>query len=83
MWYSRRLPTFLRALRPSAGKTPYRISFWAGLSAWSFLEFWRVPVNQLIRRIPFFVRWPLYYALIILIGFYGKFGSSGFIYQQY
>lgn len=47
------------------------------------LEFWRIPVNQLIRRIPFFVRWPLYYALIILIGFYGQFGSSGFIYQQY
>lgn len=47
------------------------------------LEFWRKPVNRLIRKIPFFVRWPLYYALIIMIGFYGQFGSSGFIYQQY
>lgn len=47
------------------------------------LEYLRIPVNKLIRRVPIFLRWPLYYALVLAIYFFGDFGVSGFVYQAY
>lgn len=76
-------PAFAEQLASAGWKeaVPYLVA--GGALFVDLLEFWRKPVHELIRKIPFFVRWPLYYALILLIGFYGQFGSSGFIYQQY
>ena len=42
-----------------------------------------MPIQSLIRKIPLPLRWPLYYALVLLIVFFGAFGQSSFIYQQY
>ncbi|WP_367925151.1 MBOAT family protein [uncultured Ruthenibacterium sp.] len=47
------------------------------------LESFQIPMQKLIRRIPFPIRWPLYYSLVLLILFFGAFGQSSFIYQQY
>jgi D-alanyl-lipoteichoic acid acyltransferase DltB (MBOAT superfamily) len=47
------------------------------------LEFFEIPMHKLIRRIPLLLRWPLYYALCLGILFFGAFGQSSFIYQQY
>lgn len=47
------------------------------------VESFQIPVQKLIRKIPLLIRWPLYYALILLILFFGAFGQSSFIYQQY
>lgn len=44
---------------------------------------WRGPVSAWFRRQWFFVRWPVYYALCLLLLFFGAFGQSAFIYQQY
>lgn len=44
---------------------------------------WRGPVSEWFRRQWFIVRWPLYYALCLLLLFFGAFGQSAFIYQQY
>ena len=42
-----------------------------------------VPVHRLIRRIPWPLRLVLYYVLAVFILFFGAFGSSGFVYQNY
>ena len=47
------------------------------------LEGFRIPMQTLIRKVPIFIRWPLYYSLVLLILFFGAFGQSSFIYQQY
>ncbi len=47
------------------------------------LESSLIPIHELIRKIPFFLRWPLYYAIILTIYFFGEFGVSGFVYQAY
>lgn len=47
------------------------------------LECFQMPIQSLIRKIPLLLRWPLYYALVLLIVFFGAFGQSSFIYQQY
>ena len=41
------------------------------------------PVAEWIRRRWFFVRWPLYYLLAAALLFFGAFGKSAFIYQNY
>ena len=43
----------------------------------------RGPVAQWIRQRPAALRWPLYYALCLVLLFFGAFGKSAFIYQQY
>lgn len=47
------------------------------------LEFFRIPMHQFIQKIPVYLRWPFYYSLILLILFFGSFGKSSFIYQNY
>lgn len=42
-----------------------------------------IPVNQLIRKVPFPVRLALYYVLVLFILFFGAFGKSGFVYQEF
>lgn len=44
---------------------------------------WRGPVYEWIRRQWFVVRWPLYFILAFAILFFGVFGQSAFIYQNY
>lgn len=44
---------------------------------------WRGPVYKWIRRQCFVVRWVVYYVLSMAILFFGVFGKSMFIYQQY
>lgn len=44
---------------------------------------WRGPVSEWFRRQWLIVRWPVYYALCLLLLFFGAFGQSAFIYQQY
>ncbi len=46
-------------------------------------EFMKIPTNELIRKMPFFLRLPLYYALCMVMYFFGEFGVSGFVYQNY
>ena len=41
------------------------------------------PMHLFVRKIPFFLRWPLYYALILMIGFFGQFGLSAFVYGNF
>lgn len=55
----------------------------AGVLLTNFLEMPQTPVNVTIRKVPIYLRWPLYYLLIAAILFYGAFGQSAFIYQQY
>lgn len=55
----------------------------AGALLTNFLEMPKTPVNVSIRRVPIFLRWPLYYLLTAAILLYGAFGQSAFIYQQY
>ncbi len=43
----------------------------------------RGDVAQWIRRRNFLVRWTLYYLLILAILFFGVFGKSSFIYNNY
>lgn len=43
----------------------------------------RGPVASWVRRQWFFVRWPLYWLLGLALLFFGVFGQSAFIYQQY
>ncbi|MEG1408019.1 MAG: hypothetical protein RSD23_09175, partial [Ruthenibacterium sp.] len=47
------------------------------------MEYVQTPMNKLIRQMPMILRWTLYYALILMIGFFGVFGQSSFIYQKY
>lgn len=42
-----------------------------------------LPLPQRIRSLPFYVRWPVYYALLFAILYWGNFGQSQFIYFQY
>ena len=44
---------------------------------------WRGPVYEWIRKQFFVVRWVLYYGIALAILFFGVFGKSAFIYQQY
>ena len=44
---------------------------------------WRGCVSSWIRRQWFIIRWPIYYALALAILFFGVFGKSAFIYQNY
>ncbi len=46
-------------------------------------EFINMPTNELIRKMPVFLRMPLYYAMCVAIFFWGEFGASGFVYQAY
>ncbi len=46
-------------------------------------EYMQVPTNVLIRKMPFLLRLPLYYSLCMVIYFFGEFGVSGFVYQNY
>ena len=46
-------------------------------------EYLQIPVHVLIRKMPVVLRWPLYYSLLITMYFYGSFGVSAFVYQQY
>ncbi len=41
------------------------------------------PIAALVRTKRFFVRWPIYYALVLLILYLGNFGKSSGIYFQY
>lgn len=41
------------------------------------------PISTWIRQQSWALRWPLYYALALMILFFGAFGQSVFIYQQY
>lgn len=43
----------------------------------------RGPVAQWIRTQRAWVRWPLYYGLCLLLLFFGVFGQSAYIYQQF
>lgn len=45
------------------------------------LEALHSKINEGIRRVAFFVRWPLYYLLILGILFFGEFGKNSFFYQ--
>lgn len=47
------------------------------------LEWPLVPMHKLIRKVPIILRWPLYFALLLTIFFFGEFGVSAFVYQQY
>ena len=47
------------------------------------LECVEEPINILVRKMPFFLRWPLYYALVLMIGFFGQFGLSSFVYGNF
>lgn len=49
----------------------------------NLLETAEQPLNIAIRRVPIWLRWPLYYVLMAAILFYGAFGQSAFIYQAY
>ena len=40
-------------------------------------------VSDWIRKLWFIARWPIYYALCLLLLFFGAFGQSAYIYQQY
>ena len=55
----------------------------AGVLLVEGLEWFEIPMHRLIRKIPIFLRWPLYYALCLGILFFGSFGKSSFIYQNY
>lgn len=55
----------------------------AGVLLTNFMEMPKTPVHVTVRRIPIYLRWPLYYLLLAAILFYGAFGQSAFIYQQY
>lgn len=44
---------------------------------------WRGPVCDWIRRQKAYIRWPLYYLLALALLFFGVFGKSAFIYQNY
>lgn len=39
-------------------------------------------INKGIRRVFILIRWPLYYALILMILFFGEFGKNSFFYQN-
>lgn len=41
------------------------------------------PVNRFIRRVPIFLRWPLYAALSAALLVFGSFGNSGSIYGRF
>ncbi len=41
------------------------------------------PVALWVRRRPVLLRWSLYYGLCLVLLFFGAFGQSAFIYQQY
>lgn len=58
-------------------------ALFAGVILVEGLEYFEIPMHQLIRKVPIFLRWPLYYALCLGILFFGSFGKSGFIYQNY
>ena len=47
------------------------------------LESVQEPVNRTIRKIPIFLRWPLYYALVLGMLFFGSFANSGSIYGRF
>ncbi len=55
----------------------------AGIIVIEGLESSKLPINIMIRKVPFFLRWPLYYALLLAIFFFGRFGVSAFVYQAY
>jgi alginate O-acetyltransferase complex protein AlgI len=55
----------------------------AGVLLTNLIEMAKTPVNVMIRKVPIWLRWPLYYVLAAAILFYGAFGQSAFIYQQY
>lgn len=54
-----------------------------GIAVIEGFEWLQVPVNKLIRKMPVYLRWPLYYAMCMAIFFCGEFGVSGFVYQAY
>ncbi len=54
----------------------------AGCTLVELIE-WRGPVAVWIRKRSFGVRWLLYYLLALAILFFGVFGKSAFIYQNY
>lgn len=41
------------------------------------------PLARKVRSRPFYIRWPIYYGLLLLILYFGNFGQSQFIYLQY
>ena len=47
------------------------------------LESVQEPVNRTIRKVPIFLRWPLYYALVLGMLFFGSFANSGSIYGRF
>ena len=55
----------------------------AGILCTDLRELPDAPVHRTIRKVPIYVRWPLYYALALSILFFGAFGQSAFIYQAY
>ncbi|MEG1011262.1 MAG: MBOAT family O-acyltransferase [Ruthenibacterium sp.] len=46
-------------------------------------EYLQIPTNTLIRQMPVYLRWPLYYILCLVIYFWGELGVSSFVYQIY
>ena len=47
------------------------------------LESVQEPVNRTIRKVPILLRWPLYYALVLGMLFFGSFANSGSIYGRF
>lgn len=49
------------------------------------VEIWegKSTVDQRVKKCSWFVRWPFYYSLVLLILFFGVFGQSRFIYFQF
>lgn len=45
---------------------------------------WLLPhIQKSIRKVPFYIRWPLYYGLLLAILYFGNFAASANIYQAY
>lgn len=47
------------------------------------LEFLLPNIQKSIRKVPFFVRWPIYYSLLLCLLYFGNFAQSANIYQAY
>lgn len=55
------------------------IAFMLIVEAWEG----KTTIDQRINSCPWFVRWPFYYTIVLLILFFGVFGQSRFIYFQF
>ena len=76
-------PAFLETLDGIGLASSALFALVAGTALMEALEWPQIPVHKLIRKVPIFIRWPLYYVLCLGILFFGSLGQSGFIYQNY